>query len=102
MNGTTLESFAPGREPRNFLFHNNRDGTFTDVTEKAGLARPGWGRGCCIGDCNNDGWDDLFVTYWGENVLNRNNGDGTFTNVTQEAGLATSERRWGTGCCFVD
>lgn len=102
VNGTTLEGFPPGREPRNYLFRNNRDGTFTDVTEKAGLARSGWGQGCCIGDNDNDGFDDLFVTYWGQNVLYHNNGDGTFTDVTEKAGLMSPERRWGTGCCFVD
>ena len=64
---------------RNFLFHNNRDGTFTDVTERAGLTRSGWGQGCCIGDYDNDGFDDLVVTYWGGIVLYHNNGDGTFT-----------------------
>lgn len=102
VNGTTFEGFPPGRAPRNYLFRNNRDGTFTDVTEQAGLARSGWGQGCCIGDYDNDGFDDFFVTYWGQNVLYHNNGDGTFTDVTEKAGLASSERRWGTGCCFVD
>jgi enediyne biosynthesis protein E4 len=104
VNGTKLEKFPKGQEPTNHLYHNNRDGTFTDVTEKAGLARSGWGQGVCIGDFNNDGFDDLFVTYWGENALYRNNGDGTFTDVTEKAGLLqhSAQPRWNTGCCFVD
>ena len=64
------------------LYHNNHDGTFTDVTERAGLLRSGWGQGGCVGDYDNDGYLDLFVTYWGQNVLYHNNGDGTFTDVT--------------------
>ena len=76
VNGSKLEGFAKGKEPTNHLYHNNRDGTFSDVTEKAGLVRSGWGQGVCIGDYDNDGFDDLFVTYWGENVLYHNNGDG--------------------------
>ena len=90
--------------PTNRLYHNNRDGTFTDVTAKAGLLRTGWGQGVCVGDYDNDGFDDLFVTYWGQNVLYRNNGDGTFTDVTAKAGLTqqSSRPRWNTGCCFVD
>ncbi|HKS96301.1 MAG TPA: VCBS repeat-containing protein, partial [Terriglobia bacterium] len=104
VNGTTLEGFPKGQEPTNHLYHNNRDGTFTDVTLKAGLARSGWGQGVCIGDYDNDGRDDLFVTYWGRNVLYHNNGDGTFTDVTEKAGLLqhSSRPRWNTGCCFVD
>ncbi len=90
--------------PTNRLFHNNRDGTFTDVTAKAGLLRTGWGQGVCVGDYDNDGFDDLFVTYWGQNVLYHNNGDGTFTDVTAAAGLIQQgpRPRWNTGCCFVD
>jgi hypothetical protein len=104
VNGTTLEGFPAGQEPTNHLYKNNRDGTFTDVTDKAGLHKTGWGQGVCIGDYNNDGFDDLFVTYWGENVLYRNNGDGTFTDVTRKAGLLQNapRPRWNTGCCFVD
>jgi hypothetical protein len=102
VNGTKFEGFPPGKEPSNYLFHNNRDGTFKDVTEKAGLVRSGWGQGVCVGDYDNDGFDDLFVTYWGENVLYHNNGDGTFTDVTAKAGLAGTGRRWNSGCCFVD
>jgi enediyne biosynthesis protein E4 len=103
VNGTTLDG-GSGAPPTNHLYKNNRDGTFIDVTAAAGLTRTGWGQGVCIGDYNNDGWEDLFVTYWGQNVLYRNNGDGTFTDVTREAGLLqTGPRpRWNTGCCFVD
>ncbi len=104
VNGTRLEGLPPGPPPSNFLFHNNRDGTFTDVTRRAGLVRSGWGQGCCIGDYDNDGFDDLFITYWGQNVLYHNNGDGTFTDVTEKAGLVQrgSYPRWNTGCCFLD
>src|ERR1044072_8692133 len=69
VNGTRLEGFPAGSEPTAHLFRNNRDGTFTDVTQKAGVAHAGWGQGCCVGDYDNDGWDDLFVTYFGKNVL---------------------------------
>ena len=102
VNGTRLEGFPAGSEPTSHLFKNNRDGTFTDVTAKAGVAHSGWGQGCCIGDYDNDGWDDLFVTYFGKNVLYHNNGDGTFTDVSQKAGMAGNGKRWNTGCAFVD
>ena len=102
VNGTRLESFPAGQEPTSHLFRNNRDGTFTDVTLKAGVAHSGWGQGCCVGDYDNDGWDDLFVTYFGKNVLYHNNGDGTFTDVGQKAGVAGNGKRWNTGCAFVD
>ena len=102
VNGSRLEGFPAGQEPINHLFKNNRDGTFTDVTDKAGLRHSGWGQGCCVGDYDNDGWDDLFVTYYGKNVLYHNNGDGTFTDVSEKAGVAGVRTRWGTGCSFVD
>ncbi|HEV2710315.1 MAG TPA: CRTAC1 family protein [Edaphobacter sp.] len=102
VNGTRLEGFPKGQEPVSRLFKNNRDGTFTDVSVKAGVARTGWGQGCCVGDYNNDGWDDLFVSYYGQNVLYRNNGDGTFTDVTEKAGLRQSKTRWNSGCAFLD
>ncbi len=104
VNATRFEDLPSGPPPSNFLFHNNRDGTFTDVTAKAGVVRTGWGQGCCIGDYDNDGFDDLFVTYWGQNVLYHNNGNGTFTDVTEKAGLIQkgSRPRWNVGCCFVD
>ncbi len=102
VNGTRLEGFPAGSEPISRLFRNNRDGTFTDVTLKAGVGHSGWGQGCCIGDYDNDGWDDLFVTYFGKNVLYHNNGDGTFTDVSEKAGVASTGKRWSTGCAFVD
>lgn len=102
VNGSRIEGFPKGQEPFSHLFKNNRDGTFTDVTQKAGLGRSGWGQGCCVGDYNNDGWNDLFVTYYGQNVLYRNNGDGTFTDVTAKAGLTQPKIRWNTGCSFLD
>src|SRR5712692_3750435 len=101
-NGSRFDGLPPGSPPSNFLFHNNRDGTFTDVTRKAGLIRSGWGQGCCVGDYDNDGFDDLFVTYWGQNALYRNNGDGTFTDVTEKAGLLNPQPRFGSGCAFFD
>jgi hypothetical protein len=100
LSGTRLD--GPPEGATNRLYKNNRDGTFTDVTEKAGLTRSGWASAVAVGDYNNDGFEDLFVTYWGRNVLYRNNGDGTFTDVTKEAGLLDSRRRWGAGCTFVD
>jgi enediyne biosynthesis protein E4 len=101
VNGQTLETRETGALPSRLL-RNNRDGTFTDVTQKAGLTKTGWGQGVCIGDYDNDGFDDLFVTYWGHNVLYHNNGDGTFSDVTQAAGLYSERIRWGSGCAFID
>lgn len=102
VNGSRLEGFAKGQEPTNHLYRNNRDGTFTDVTEKAGLVHHGWGQGVCVGDYDGEGNLDLFVTYYGKNVLYRNNGDGMFTDVTQKAGLLTSENMYSTGAAFLD
>ena len=102
-NGNRLGAHWPaGQEPTSHLYKNNRDGTFTDVTEKSGLGRTGWQTGVCVGDYNNDGWDDLFCCSWGHNILFRNNGNGTFTDVTHQAGLAQEKGRWGTGCTFLD
>ena len=102
VNGWRLEGFPKGEEPYCHLFKNNRDGTFTDVTLKAGLNHTGWGQGVCIGDYDNDGNDDLFITYFGKNVLYHNNGNGTFTDVSEKSGVAGRKTRWGTGCAFVD
>lgn len=102
-NGSRLDAhWPPGKEPTTHLYKNNRDGTFTDVTEASGLGRRGWQTGVCVGDYNNDGWDDLFCTFWGHNILFHNNGNGTFTDVTQKAGLQQLRGRWGTGCTFLD
>jgi hypothetical protein len=102
VNGTTLEGFPTGQEPTSHLYHNNRNGTFTNVTRKAGVALTGWGQGVCAGDYDNDGRTDLYVTFWGHSVLLRNNGDGTFTDVTKKAGLWHDDVRWETGCAFLD
>jgi len=102
VNGTTLDAPPSGNLPTSHLYHNNHDGTFTDVTRKAGLTHTGWGQGVCVGDYDNDGWEDLYVTYYGKNVLYRNNGDGTFSDVSEKAGVAGSGKSWGNGCAFVD
>ena len=101
VNGTTLEGFAQGTEPTSHLYRNRGNGTFEDVTTKAGVALSGWGQGACAGDYDNDGFVDLFVTFWGQNRLFHNRGDGTFADVTASAGLM-SKPRWGAGCAFVD
>lgn len=101
-------SAVAASRPTSYLFRNNRDGTFTDVTAKSGLgARTGWGQGCCVGDFDNDGHEDLFVSYWGRNALYRNRGDSTFVDVAAKAGVAGevaagTAPRWGAGCCFLD
>jgi enediyne biosynthesis protein E4 len=100
LSGTRLEAAPAGTTNR--LYKNNRDGTFTDVTEKAGLFRTGWASAVTVGDFDNDGFDDLFITYYGHNVLYRNNGDGTFTDVTQKAGLRHTAVRYGSGCTWLD
>jgi enediyne biosynthesis protein E4 len=100
LSGTRLEGDPPGATNR--LYKNNRDGTFTDVTEKSGLKAVGWASGVCIGDYNNDGFEDIFCTYFGQNRLYRNNGDGTFTDTTKSAGLWNEQPRWGAGCSFLD
>ena len=102
VNGTRLEGFPKGQEPISRLFKNNRDGTFTDITAKTGMTRSGWGQGCCVGDYDNDGLDDLFVSYYGQPILYKNHGDGAFTDVTAKAGLTQSKTRWNSGCAFLD
>jgi len=102
-NGSRLgEKWPEGKAPTSQLFKNNRDGTFTNVTEKSGLGRTGWQTGVCLGDYDNDGWDDLFCCFWGHNILFHNNGDGTFTDMTRKAGLYDEQIRWGAGCTFLD
>jgi hypothetical protein len=107
VNGTRFEAnYAKGDEPTNRLYKNNRDGTFTDVTAKAGLQRTGWGQGVCVGDYDNDGHEDLFISYWGDCALYHNNGNGTFTDVAEKAGVTTRTKtglkRENTGCAFLD
>ena len=99
-NAPTLDGFLKGQTVHGALYHNNRDGTFTDVTEKAGLAKPCFGMGGAVGDINNDGWPDIYLTCYGGNILYRNNGDGTFTDITKTAGVA--DGRWSTGASFGD
>jgi hypothetical protein len=102
LSGTRLD--GPPAGATNRLYRNNRNGTFTDVTDKAGLRHVGWANSVCIGDYNNDGFEDIFCTYYGQNRLYRNNGDGTFTDVTRQAGLWNpgDKPRWGAGCSFLD
>jgi enediyne biosynthesis protein E4 len=107
VNGTRFDTIYPkGSEPISRLYKNNRDGTFTDITIKAGVARTGWGQGVCVGDYDNDGHEDLFVSYWGDCALYHNNGNGTFTDVAPKAGVTTRTttglKRWNTGCAFLD
>ena len=97
--GQKLTSAAP---PTSHLFRNNHDGTFSDVTIKAGLASTGWGQGVCVGDYDNDGNDDLYVTGYGKNRLFHNQGNGTFREVAEQAGVAGTGKEWGTGCAFID
>ncbi len=102
VNGTRLGGFPKGEEPTTHLYHNNRDGTFSDVTKQSGLARAGWGQSVCVGDYDNDGFDDLFISYYGKNALYKNNGKGAFTDVSEKAGVAGAKTRWGSGATFVD
>ena len=100
VNGTTLDTKSDA--PTSKLFHNNHDGTFTDVTEKAGVGLRGWGQGACVGDYDNDGYEDLYVTFYGKNHLFHNRGNGTFEDVTDKAGVGGSGHDWSSGCAFVD
>jgi hypothetical protein len=95
-------AWPAGQEPTNRLYRNRRDGTFEDVTDRAGLRRTGWASSVCVGDYDNDGALDLFVTYFGRNVLYRNRADGRFEDATARAGLPTTGTRWGSGCSFLD
>src|SRR5713101_1208949 len=100
VNSLTVELLKSNKRTRSALYHNNGDGTFTDVTDKAGVADIGWGMGVAVGDYNKDGFDDIYVTCRGPNHLLRNNGNGNFTDVTQKAGVG--DPRWSTGAAFVD
>lgn len=99
-NSPSVDMALKGQKSRGALYHNNHDGTFSDVTDKAGIATPCFAMGGAVGDYNNDGWPDLYITCFGGNVLYRNNGDGTFTDVTTKAGVA--DGRWSTGAAFGD
>ena len=100
VNADRFESTGPA--PRHYLYHNRGNLKFKDVTEKAGLVHTGWAQGVCAGDVNNDGYADLLITHWGNNVLYRNQGDGTFQDETKARGLSRPTRRWSTGCSFFD
>ena len=100
-NAQSVEMALAGQKSRSALYHNNHDGTFTDVTDKAGVGYPCWAMGAVVGDYNNDGWPDLLVTCLGGVVLYRNNGDGTFTDVTKQAGLG-NDLGWASGAAFGD
>jgi hypothetical protein len=100
LSGSRLEGAPPGTTNR--LYKNNHDGTFTDVTAKAGLTSTGWASAVTVGDYDNDGFEDLFITYYGHNILYHNNGDGTFTDVTERAKLSYPSVRYGSGCAWVD
>ena len=100
-NAQNVEMVRTGKKARSALFHNNRDGTFSDVTDKAGVGYPCWAQGAVVGDYNNDGWPDLLVTCLNGVVLYRNNGNGTFTDVTKSAGLS-GDTLWATGAAFGD
>jgi enediyne biosynthesis protein E4 len=109
LSGTRLEegtrrekAWPPGEAPTNRLYRNERGRSFTDVTDRAGLRRTGFASSVCAGDYDNDGWTDIFLTYYGRNVFYRNRGDGTFEDATGKAGLASQATRWGSGCTFVD
>jgi hypothetical protein len=100
-NAQNVDMALHGKKSRSALYHNNHDGTFTDVTDQAGVGYPCWAMGAAVGDYNNDGWPDLLVTCFGGVVLYRNNGDGTFTDVTKSAGLSR-DTLWATGAAFGD
>jgi enediyne biosynthesis protein E4 len=99
-NAPSVEMALKGQKSRGALYRNNHDGTFTDITDKAGLATPCFAMGGAVGDYDNDGWPDIYVTCFGGNVLYHNNGDGTFSDVTAKAGVA--DGRWSTGAAFGD
>ena len=102
VNGTRLDGLPPNLNSTNRLYHNTGNGKFTDVTEKAGLVRTGWGQSICGGDFDNDGYTDLFVSSYGKNALYRNNRNSTFTELAEKAGVANNRTRWGSGCAFLD
>src|SRR5262245_20179297 len=101
VNGTRLAGFPGESAPTNHLYQNNHDGSFTDVVASRGLSATGWGQGVCVGDYDNDGWEDLYLTYYGKNKLYRNV-EGKFEEVGESAGVAGDGKTWGSGCAFLD
>lgn len=102
VNGSRLEGFPQGAAPTSHLYHNEGSGRFRDVTMESGAGRSGWGNGVCVGDVNNDGFDDLYVTYWGKNGLFQNDGHGKFVDIAEKSGVAGSGKEWSSGCTFLD
>jgi len=100
LEGVTDHSKPDGKDATNHLYRNNGDGTFTDVTQEAGVAGKGFAMGVTVGDYDNDGYEDIYVTNWNSSILYHNNGDGTFTDVTEKAGVQNNH--WGIGAAFVD
>jgi len=100
LEGVTDHSKPDGKDATNHLYRNNGDGTFTDVTHEAGVAGKGFAMGVTVGDYDNDGYEDIYVTNWNSSILYHNNGDGTFTDVTEKAGVQNNH--WGIGAAFVD
>ena len=100
VNAGRLDKDAP--PPRHFLYHNLGGLKFEDATEKAGIGQTGWGQGVCVGDIDNHGYPDLFITQWGQNVFYRNLGNGRFKDETKARGLFSPKPRWSTGCAFID
>src|SRR5262252_1158272 len=99
VDGSSIEDYRAGKCHPPRLYHNNRDGTFTDVSAKSGLNFCGWSYGVAIGDFDNDGWEDVYITGYHGSALYHNNRDGTFTDVTAKAGVANADR-WGDSAAF--
>lgn len=102
VNGSRLEGFRSEEAPVNHLYHNEGNGKFRDVTRESGMARSGWGSGVCVGDVDNDGFEDLYVTYWGKNALFHNDGKGKFVDVAAKSGVEGDGKEWSSGCTFLD
>ena len=102
VNADRVQHVAGERRPTNHLYRNMGEGRFQDVTRSSGLDRPGWGVGVCSGDVDNDGFDDLYITYWGPNRLYRNLGNGKFADISAHSRTAGPPDEWSTGCTFLD